>query len=80
MTETGHRCTAYFKGRDGLGTCDTNCQWWNDGCVCAKGHPKWDGIDREKKEDNPYLRGQRKDPHYLGELYIEGEWEPTPDY
>ncbi len=26
----------------------------------------------EKEED----RG----PQYLGELYIEGEWEPTPDY
>jgi hypothetical protein len=21
-------CHAYFKGRDGLGTCNTKCQWY----------------------------------------------------
>lgn len=45
MSKTGYICTAYFKGKDGLGTCDTNCQWWNNGCPCAKGSDKWDGKE-----------------------------------
>lgn len=45
MTETGFECTAYFRGRDGLGTCDTECQWWNDGCNMAKGSEHWDGEE-----------------------------------
>ena len=43
MSTTGYKCTASFKGRDGLGTCDTGCQWWNGGCPCAKGSDGWDG-------------------------------------
>jgi hypothetical protein len=23
------KCNAHFKGVDGLGTCDTKCQWYN---------------------------------------------------
>lgn len=45
MTETGFECTAYFRGRDGNGTCDTDCQWWNDGCSAAKGSEDWDGEE-----------------------------------
>lgn len=45
MSKTGFICTAYFMGRDGKGTCDTCCQWWNNGCPCAKGSGKWDGKD-----------------------------------
>ena len=43
MIKKGFICTAYFKGKDGMGTCDTKCQWWNNGCVMAKGSKKWDG-------------------------------------
>ncbi len=28
----------------------------------------------------PRCKPKKDDPHYLGELYLEGEWEPTPDY
>jgi len=28
------KCEAYFKGIDGLGTCDTKCQWYNEDCPC----------------------------------------------
>jgi hypothetical protein len=45
MSETGFECTAYFRGRDGRGTCDTECQWWNDGCNMAKGSEHWDGEE-----------------------------------
>ena len=43
--DTGYICTMYFKGRDGLGTCCTDCQWWNDDeeCPCAKGSKHYDG-------------------------------------
>ena len=44
MTETGFECTAYFRGKDGKGTCDTDCQWWQGGgCSAAKGSDAWDG-------------------------------------
>ena len=41
--KTNFECTNYFLGIDGKGTCDTGCQWWKDGCPCAKGHSAWDG-------------------------------------
>jgi len=44
-TPTGYECTAYFNGGDGLGTCDTVCQWWFGSCPKAKGSPAWDGQD-----------------------------------
>ena len=47
MTETGYECTAYFRGKDGKGTCDTDCQWWNDGCNMAKGSEHYDGEEDE---------------------------------
>ena len=41
--KTGWECTAYFRGRDGLGTCDDECQWYHkEGCVTAKGSKLWD--------------------------------------
>ncbi|MEW6096198.1 MAG: hypothetical protein AB1567_06705, partial [bacterium] len=46
-------CTAYFKGRDGLGTCDTDCQWWQEfkgKCPCAKGSLFWDGKGKLGKK------------------------------
>jgi len=40
------KCTAYFKGGDGFGTCDSGCQWYHpDGCPCAKGSKLWDGKE-----------------------------------
>lgn len=49
--KTGYECTAYFKGIDGLGTCDDGCQWWiKDGCVCAKGSKLWDGKEHYTEE------------------------------
>jgi len=45
-TKTGYKCMAYFKGIDGLGTCDKDCQWWRDGgCPCAMGSESYDGIN-----------------------------------
>ncbi len=41
--KTRFKCTAYFKGEDGLGTCDTRCQWWNGCCPAAKGSKEYDG-------------------------------------
>ena len=43
--KTNYKCTTYFKGIDGKGTCDDQCQWWHNGCPCAKGHPDWDGEE-----------------------------------
>ena len=41
--KTNWKCTAYFKGKDGLGTCDDECQWFNkEGCACGKGSKLWD--------------------------------------
>jgi hypothetical protein len=55
MTQTGYECTNYFGGSDGEGTCDTECQWWQGCCPCAKGSPEWDGkfiifLGKVKKE------------------------------
>jgi hypothetical protein len=39
-------CMAYFRGEDGLGACDTRCQWYHrEGCPTAKGSLKWDGKE-----------------------------------
>ena len=32
MEDQDQSCNAYFKGSDGLGTCDTECQWYNKNC------------------------------------------------
>ena len=29
-------CNAYFKGIDGLGTCDDKCQWESKDCPCGE--------------------------------------------
>ena len=48
---TGYECTCYFKGIDGKGTCDDNCQWWTkEGCVCAKESKLWDGKEHYAEE------------------------------
>ena len=32
------KCDAYFKGCDGLGTCDDECQWYHlSGCATGVG-------------------------------------------
>lgn len=46
---TGFECTNYFRGKDGLGTCDTECQWWKGSCPCAKGSKEWDGKEHYTK-------------------------------
>jgi len=44
--KTNYECTAYFRGIDGRGACDDECQWWKEqGCVCAKGNVLWDGKE-----------------------------------
>jgi len=49
--KTGYECTCYFKGIDGLGTCDDDCQWWTkEGCACAKDSKLWDGKEHYLKE------------------------------
>lgn len=48
-TKKNWKCTAYFKGRNGLGVCDTECQWYHkEGCPCAKGSKLYDGKEEEK--------------------------------
>lgn len=34
MEDKNQICNAYFKGIDGLGTCDTECQWYYEDCPC----------------------------------------------
>ena len=48
----GIECTAYFRGIDGLGTCDTECQWFINvaKCLCGKGAEAWDGKEHYTKE------------------------------
>ena len=49
--KTGYECTAYFKGIDGFGACDDECQWWRqNGCPCAKDSKLWDGKDHNTME------------------------------
>ena len=33
-------CYAYFRGKDGLGTCDTECQWYVEGESCPWWEPE----------------------------------------
>ena len=37
----GVRCCCYFKGRDGLGTCNTGCQWYRKDGFC----PQWIPVE-----------------------------------
>ena len=39
IKDTEYECTAYFKGKKGLGTCNTECQWWNDDESCPFAKP-----------------------------------------
>ena len=54
--DTGYTCTTYFRGKDGKGTCNTGCQWWNDDneCPCAKGSKNYDG----KVDDGGMMMGK----------------------
>jgi len=36
VKDNKQECNAYFKGEDGLGTCDTECQWYNKDCPVSK--------------------------------------------
>ena len=47
----GVECTNYFRGIDGRGTCDTECQWYvgKDKCPCSKGTEAWDGKEHYTK-------------------------------
>ena len=45
MKIIGKTCYAYFRGRDGEGTCDTECQWYpGENGVCPMQIPRedWD--------------------------------------
>jgi len=35
MKVNGKTCYAYFRGCDGQGTCDTDCQWYREGKDCC---------------------------------------------
>ena len=55
--KTYYECTAYFKGIDGLGSCDDECQWWHNGaCPCAKGSKEWDGKNTIQKTKKRWKR------------------------
>ena len=32
MKDKKQKCEAFFKGKDGLGTCDTKCIWYSKDC------------------------------------------------
>jgi len=65
--KTGYECTCYFKGIDGLGNCDDECQWWiKDGCVCAKGSKLWDGKEHYKEENRARRKKLSKDIEDIG--------------
>lgn len=36
----GKTCHAYFKGSDGLGTCNSKCQWYPDDGECVMHTPE----------------------------------------
>ena len=36
----GVKCHAYFKGIDGLGTCNTECQWYPPDGKCVMHTPE----------------------------------------
>ena len=39
----GNKCHNYFAGKDGLGTCNIGCQWWeDDDCCMWVPQDKWD--------------------------------------
>ena len=42
----GVRCHAYFRGVDGVGICNTDCQWWRDTNLKSTACPMW--IERSK--------------------------------
>ena len=46
----GHKCHAYFAGRDGKGTCDTQCQWYVKDSDC----PMWVKREDWDTEKDPY--------------------------
>ena len=60
--KTGYKCTAHFKGKDGSGDCDTDCQWWfkGYGCPCAKGCDQWDGQENYLKRTAAKLKNGGK--------------------
>ena len=36
MKDQKQKCKAHFYGIDGLGTCDTECAWYNQDCPCSE--------------------------------------------
>ena len=43
MIVNGKTCHSYFRGCDGQGTCDTDCQWYCEGHDC----PMWIGTCKQ---------------------------------
>lgn len=41
-------CIAHFRGIDGLGTCNSLCQWYRKGEKCPNSNPK--SLKRKTKE------------------------------
>ncbi len=44
--EVSQRCTAHFKGKDGLGKCSSECQWERKDCPYQK-----EALCEEEKKD-----------------------------
>lgn len=40
----GVKCHAYFKGVDGLGTCNTECQWYPSNGKCVMHTPEEEEV------------------------------------
>jgi len=43
------KCHADFKGIDGLGTCNTKCQWWLDNYLEDENCIMWKDIKENEK-------------------------------
>lgn len=50
----GYKCLAYFRGSDGCGTCDTECQWYVEGSSCPwwLTEEEWLLTQKESKGEN----------------------------
>lgn len=60
MKVKGKTCYAYFRGSDGKGTCDTDCQWWiAEYFNNFRGCPMW--IDRKKWDTKDDIFTRKKD-------------------
>jgi len=55
MIIEGRTCYCYFRGKDGLGTCDDGCQWFVKDVFCpywVKTDEEWEALKKTLPEYN----------------------------